>query len=188
MDDRTPGIRPRQSLWRRLDLAARHGFPALSTIVLLLVATAPLGLPGQAQLQQALTLCAVYFWSLFRPVAMSAPVVFVIGMLADLLGLEPVGVSVFVLLAAHGMALRWRRPLVRQQDGERQGLLAMWAAFVPVALFAAAATWALTSLILFTLLPPAPVLFQFVLSVALYPAFSGLFTYAHRGVANPESA
>jgi rod shape-determining protein MreD len=182
MSDRVPGIQPRPSLWRRLDIMARYCVPGGTTLLLVVLATAPFGLPGQAQLQPALTLSCVFFWSLFRPLAMSAPVVFAIGLFADLLGLAPVGVSMVVLLAAHGLALVWRRGLARQ------GFLTIWAVFGLVAFAAALAAWALTSLLLLRLLPVAPALFQFVLSAAVYPAVAAIFLHAHRGVANPEGA
>ena len=67
MSDRLPGIRPRPSLGRRLDISACSAFPASSTALLLILFAAPLGLPGQAELQVAAALCCVYFWSLFRP-------------------------------------------------------------------------------------------------------------------------
>ena len=40
-----------------------------------------------------MTLACVYFWSLFRPAAMPPPVVFLIGVLLDLLGYLPLGVG-----------------------------------------------------------------------------------------------
>ena len=52
--DNLPGIRPRPSLGRRLDMAARRGLPGQHASALLLLASAaPLGLPGQPELQQA---------------------------------------------------------------------------------------------------------------------------------------
>lgn len=68
--DRLPGIRPRESLLRRLDMAARWSFPATTSALLLLAAAAPLGLPGQGELQAAIALACVYFWSLFRPASL----------------------------------------------------------------------------------------------------------------------
>jgi rod shape-determining protein MreD len=50
MDERLPGIRPRQTLWRRLDRTARLAFPATMTLTLLLLTAAPFRLPGQAEL------------------------------------------------------------------------------------------------------------------------------------------
>jgi len=40
---------------------------------------------------------------------MPPPLVFLLGLLVDLLGYAPVGVDVVILLLVHGIALRWRR-------------------------------------------------------------------------------
>ena len=179
---RTPGIQPRPTIWRQLDAASRKAFPAACTALLLLFFAAPLGLPGQAQLQPAAALACVFFWSLFRPASMPPPVVFVLGLLADLLGLAPLGASVLVLLVVHGLAVQWRRVLAGQ------GFLLVWLAFVAVAAGAAVLGWAMGSLLALRLMPGAPVLFQFGLAAGLYPLLATLFTRAHRGLANPEEA
>ena len=180
--DKVPGIRPRQSLGRWLDMAARRGFPGSTTALLLLLADAPLGVPGQAELQASVALACVFFWSLFRPASMPPAVVFAVGLLVDLLGYAPPGVGVLTLLLAHGLALRWRRELVRQ------GFLLVWLAFVGVAVGAAALQWALTSLLTFRLLPPGPGVFQAAIGAGLYPALATLLTRAHHTLAEPERA
>ena len=180
--DRLPGIRPRQSLGRRLDMMARRGFPGTTTALLLLVTAAPLGVPGQAELQASIALACVFFWSLFRPDSMPPVVVFAVGLLVDLLGYAPPGVGVLSLLIAHGLALRWRRVLARQ------GFLLVWLAFVGVAAGAAALQWALTSLLTFRLLPPGPGVFQAAIGAGLYPALATLLTRAHHTLAEPEQA
>ncbi|MCW3474818.1 rod shape-determining protein MreD [Limobrevibacterium gyesilva] len=179
MDDRLPGIRPRPSLWRRLDMSARRGFPAATTALLLLVTAAPLGLPGQAELLVAVALSCVFFWSLFRPASLPPPVVFLLGVLWDLLGYAPPGVGVLILLVVHGLALRWRRFLVRQ------GFLLVWLVFVGIATGAAAVEWALSSLLIFRVLPPAPAAFQAALTAGLYPPLAVLLTRAHQTLAEP---
>lgn len=181
-DSSTPGIRPRPSLGRRLDAAARASFPAASAALLLLLSAAPFGLPAQAQLQPAIALGCVFFWSLFRPASMPPPVVFALGALSDLLGLSPVGVSVLTLLVVHGLALSWRRGLTRQ------GFLIVWLAFIGIAAGSAATEWVLTSLLTFTLLPIGPALFQATLTAGLYPALATLLTHTHRSLAAPERA
>ena len=180
--DRLPGIRPRQSLGRRLDMMARRGFPGTTTALLLLVTAAPLGVPGQAELQASIALACVFFWSLFRPDSMPPVVVFGVGLLVDLLGYAPPGVGVLSLLIAHGLALRWRRVL------SRQGFLLVWLAFVGVAAGAAALQWALTSLLTFRLLPPGPGVFQAAIGAGLYPALATLLTRTHHTLAEPEQA
>lgn len=165
-----------------LDAASRSAFPFACTALLLLVLAAPLGLPGQAQLQPAAALACVFFWSVFRPGSMTPPAVFLLGLLSDLLGLAPLGTSVLVLLVTHGFALRLRRFLVAQ------GFLMVWVVFVVFAAAAAALGWALNSLLTLTLLPVSAALFQFGVTAGLYPALATLFTRAHRGLANPERA
>jgi rod shape-determining protein MreD len=142
----------------------------------------PLGLPGQAQLLPALALGQVVFWSVFRPVAMTAPVVFAIGLFTDLAGLAPPGVTVFTLLLAHAVALRLRRVLSRQR------FATMWLAFAGFAAAAALLDWALYSALALRPMPAGPAVFQCGLAVALYPALAALLTRAHRGPADPERA
>jgi rod shape-determining protein MreD len=180
--DQAPGIRPRATLGRRLDIAARHAFPAACTILLMLMAEAPFGVIDQPALLPAITLACVYFWSLFRPTAMPPPVVFLIGVLFDLLAYLPLGVGVLTLLIVHGLALRWRRILVRQS------FLFVWVTFAGFAVGAAVLDWAFATLLDFRLLPFSAALFQAVLTIALYPALAILFTRAHHSIADPERA
>ena len=180
--DRLPGIRPRESLGRRLDMAARWAFPTTTTALLLLAAAAPFGVPGQAEAQAAVALGSVFFWSLFRPASMLPVMVFLIGLLADLLGYAPPGVGVLSLLLVHGLALRWRRVLTRQ------GFLVVWLAFAGVGAGAGALQWALTSALTWRLLPPGPALFQGLVAAGLYPALAMLLTRAHQSLAAPERA
>jgi len=180
--DQTPGIRPRATLGRRLDIAARHAFPASCTMLLMLLALTPVGIADQAMLLPAVTFACVYFWSLFRPAAMPPPVVFAIGLLFDLLGYLPIGVGVLTLLIVHGIAL-YMRPLLT-----RLGFLPVWLVFCAIAVGASAFDWSLTALITFRLLPLAPAVFEAVLTTALYPALAVLFIRAHRTVADPERA
>jgi rod shape-determining protein MreD len=165
-----------------LDAAARQAFPVSTATLGLLLLAAPLGLPGQPQLQAALALACVFFWSVFRPDSMPPPAVFMLGLLADLLGLSPPGISVVVLLITHGVALRAARFLAAR------GFLVVWLAFVAVAAGATALAWALTCLLTFRLLPGGPALLQFGLAAGVYPALATMFTRAHRGLADPERA
>jgi rod shape-determining protein MreD len=180
--DQSPGIRPRPTVGRRLDAAARASFPAVCTFLLMLLAAAPLGLPLQAALLPALTFGCVWFWSLHRPAAMPPPLVFLLGVLFDLLGYLPLGTGVLTLLIIHGVALRVRRFLTRH------GFLLAWLAFTVVAAGGALLDWGLNSLLQFRLLPFPPAVFEFALTVAVYPALSVLFIRAHGSVADPDRA
>ncbi len=180
--DRRPGIRPRASLGRRLDVAARASFPASITVLLMLVSQAPLGIDGQAALLPAVTLCCVWFWSLFRPANLPPPVVFVIGLLTDLLGYLPLGVGVFILLAVQGVALSVRRSLAPR------GFAWIWVVFAAVAAAASLVIWLLIMLLTFRLLSPYPAMFTAVLTIALFPVVAIPFAAAHRSIADPDRA
>lgn len=180
--DKAPVLRPRPTLLNRLDAAGRACFPAASTLLLLLALAAPLGLPGQPELQPAMLLGCVFFWSLFRPALMPAPLVFALGLLCDLLGDVPIGVMVLALLIVHGTAVRWRGWLARV------GPLLVWLAFLAVALGVLVMVWALSSLLAFRLLPPGPIAFEALLAVGIYPGLGALLLRAHHRIVAPEAA
>ena len=181
-EQQRPGLRPRPTLGRRLDIAARHALPACSTILLMLLTAAPLGLYGQAALLPAVTLVSVWFWSLFWPDAMPPPAVFLIGVLLDLLAWQPIGSGVLILLIVHGLARHWQQPLTAR------GFALLWAGFAVIAVGAATLGWALTAVLTWRLLPPAPAVFQAVVSIAIYPALAMVLGKTHRSAANPERA
>jgi rod shape-determining protein MreD len=179
-DEQIPGIRPRPSLGRRLDIVARHSFPATSTVLLMLLCGLPFGIADQAVLLPAVTLAAVYFWSLFRPASLPPPIVFLLGLLLDLLGYLPIGTGVLTLLLVHGLAGVWRRRLTQQ------GFFSVWLVFIGVGAAASALIWAMASLLSLRLMPTGPALFQAVLTGALYPALAIILIGAHRTIADPD--
>jgi rod shape-determining protein MreD len=182
LSDRIPGIRPHLTLGRRLDIAWRHAFPGVTSALSMLLSIAHFGLWGQAALLPTVALTCVWFWSLFRPAAMSPPVVFVIGLLLDLIGYLPLGVGPVTMLTTHGVAQRLRGLLLRQ------GFTLIWLIFTAVACGIAALNWALVSLLTFSLEPSGPMLFQAGLAVAMYPAVAIPLFLAHRSIADPDLA
>ncbi len=180
--DKVPGIRPRPGLWHLLDVASRYAFPCVQTWLVLLLLSAPLGIPGQAQLQTAWALACVYFWSLYRPASMPAPLVFVTGLLLDLLAQEPIGVHVLLLVLIHALALKYRRYLTRS------GFSTLWLVFAAIAGAAVLLEWLLVSLLTWRVLPIWPGLFEFGVAAGLYPFLAIYLITLHRGPAAPEKA
>lgn len=168
---------------RRLDALGRAAVPAIVTALLMVAAAVPVGLPGPVA---AVALPCVFFWSVVRPAAMPPPAVFALGLLQDLLSFSAFGAGVLTLLAAHGLAVRWRR-----QGLARQGFLRVWAAFCAAAAGAAALGWALEAALTPRLAPAAPGLHMALLSMGLYPALAVALTWLHgaiRGAAEEEGA
>jgi rod shape-determining protein MreD len=152
------------------------------TVCLILLTQAPLYVPGQAALLPAVATCCVWFWSLFRPDNLPPPVVFLIGLMVDLLGYLPLGVAVFTLLVVHGAAVALRRPLYHR------GFAWIWIVFCGVAAGASLMIWLLVMLLTFRLLSPNPAIFVAVLAMAIFPVLGVPFLHAHRSVADPDRA
>jgi len=170
------------TVWHRLDAASRHAVPVLVCVLILLLLSTPLGLPGQAAMQPVWALTNVYFWSLYRPASLPAASVFAIGLLLDLLTQGPIGAGVLILLTVHGTALRLRRFLTRRS------FALVWLVFMAFAAAASGAEWLLVSLLTWRALSPGPALFECALAVGMYPILAVLLIRAHRGIAAPERA
>jgi rod shape-determining protein MreD len=113
---------------------------------------------------------------------MAPPVVFLIGLLLDILGYLPPGVGALTMLTTHGIARRLR-PLLSSQR-----FTVVWLIFITLACGIAALNWAFVSLLTFGLMPLGPVLFQAGLAAAMYPAVAIPLTLAHRSIADPDQA
>ncbi len=170
---------PPMGLLRRLDAAARAGFPGLFTAFLIILAAVPVGVPG---IIGAVSLPCIFFWTIFRPAAMPAPVVFSLGLLQDLLSFAALGTGVLTLLILHGVTLRLRDVLARQS------FLANWLVFGGLAAGAAALGWALQAVLGWMLPPAAPGLHQLGLAVGLYPALAWVLARVHTAMRRAETA
>lgn len=170
---------PSPGLVRRLEAGARALLPGIGAALLMVAAAGPTGLPG---LVAAVLLPQVVFWSVFRPGAMSPPMVFLLGLLLDLLSLAPLGSGVLTLLVVHGVALAWRRFLARQS------FAFVWLAFCGFAVGAAMLFYALTALLFFDLPPLQPSLRLAMLAILLYPVFAWTLGRLHTMMLRAEEA
>jgi rod shape-determining protein MreD len=168
---------PAPGLLRRLDALARAAFPAVSTALLMVLVSAPVGLPSALP---AVALACVFFWSLFRPAAMSPAVCFGIGLLQDLLAFAPLGIGILTMLVVHGFVLRLRRLLARQS------FLVVWLAFAGFALGAALLGYLLQAGLNWRLPPPVPGVVFWVLCIGFYPAIAALLTRLHKAMQRAE--
>ncbi len=163
-----------QMVWTRLDGAARGLTPFALTVLLIVFGMVPLGIPNFAPIMPALGVIAVFFWLVYRPDLMPAWAVFLIGLIQDLLGGGALGVGVFVLLVVYAALAGQRRYLAQAS------FFLVWLVFLPVAAGAFVLTWLFNSLIADALLAPGPATFQYLSTVAFYPAIAWLFLQAQR--------
>ncbi len=179
---RGPAMRRRPSLWRRLDAASRYAFPVGMLIFGLFIIGLPWGLPGQAELRPIFAMACVFFWSLYRPSSLPAPITALTGVLVDLLGMSPLGLWAVLLLVLQGATLASRRRLIPRS------FFLTWLVFSGLGACLFALAWAAQSLLALALLPGGPVITESLVACGLYPALAAFFIRAHRGPAAVELA
>jgi rod shape-determining protein MreD len=161
------------SIWRRIDALARDLAPCALTSALLIAGILPLHIPAFASASPALTLIAVFYWTLYRPDLMPAWTAFVLGLLQDILLGMPLGVGACVLIAVHALANTQRRFFAGKSFG------VTWTGFAGVALLASMLGWALTCAYYGVLLAPRATLFEWLVTIGLFPLLSRLLLRCH---------
>lgn len=162
------------TLWQRLDKAGRNLAPFAVTVMLLLLGLVPLRIPAYTAVAPSLPLMAVYYWTIHRPDLLRPGTVFALGLLEDLLSGAPLGLNALVMVTAHWVVLTQRRFFLAST------FPLMWFGFALVVLGAAVMEWLVFSVLNATLLPFRSMLFQALLTLALFPAFTWLFVRVHR--------
>ena len=165
----------RLALLHRFDVWARHLAPFALTWLLLVIGMMPLPLPHFLPLGPGLAIISVYYWAIHRPGLLPASAVFLIGLFGDLLGMAPLGVGTLMLLLVYGIASSQRRVFLGQP------FLVVWWGFMVIAAGAMSLGWILSSLLAGDALDSSPVMFAYLMTLALYPAVADLFARAQRG-------
>ncbi len=161
-------------VWQRLDTFARNLVPLGLTLALLLFSLVPLHIPGYATIVPMLVLISVYYWAIHRPRLVPPLAVFVIGLAQDALSGAPFGLHAVVLLLAYGAVVSQRRFFLGKS------FLVVWWGFMLVAFGAALASWVLASAFNGAVIGPRAAVFQFLLTLALYPIVIWIFLPAQR--------
>ncbi|HEY0835091.1 MAG TPA: rod shape-determining protein MreD [Azospirillum sp.] len=162
------------TLWQRLDKAGRNLAPFAVTVMLLLLGLVPLRIPAYTAVAPSLTLMSVCYWTIHRPDLLLPSAVFALGLLQDLLSGAPLGLNALVLVTAHWVVLTQRRFFLAST------FPLMWFGFAIIVFGAAILEWAVFSVLNTALLPFRSLLFQGLLTLALFPAFVWLFVRVHR--------
>jgi len=168
--------------WTRIDQTARNLAPFVTTLLFVVLSCLPLPLPGIGLIAPAITLMAVYYWSIQRPELLPPIAVFVVGFVQDALSGTVLGLSPFVFLLVHAVVVSQRRFFLGKS------FLLTWWGFSLVAAGAELILWILASLIAVHLIDTRLVAVQILLTVALFPCVSWLLIRIHRAFLAPADA
>jgi rod shape-determining protein MreD len=159
---------------QQLDLWARHMMPAVTTMFLALVNVVPLVLPGISNVTPAMTLMAVFYWSIYRPDLLPAVVVFALGLVQDILLGYPIGLMALTLLAMHGITLNQRQAFLGKP------FFVIWIGFAVISAGGFMLMWIMTCVLAADLLLTHAVLFQFAFTAVSFPLAAWVFVRIHR--------
>ncbi|MBK8175950.1 MAG: rod shape-determining protein MreD [Rhodospirillales bacterium] len=151
------------SFLRRADTVSRHLVPCALTFAMLFVGLVPLHLPSFQAVAPSLPLIAVFYWTLYRPDLMPVLAVFLIGLLQDILGGLPIGVSSVTFVCVHAAVTSQRRFFI----GKSFSII--WLGFTVVAVGALALSWLLSCAYYGASVSLHAVAFQVLITVGCFP-------------------
>lgn len=159
---------------QRLDVWARRSLPVVLTVMLAFIGAVPTGLPYLGSIVPAYTTMAVFYWAVYRPDLFPAGAVFLVGVLEDSITGTPLGVGTVCLLFVYGLALGQRRAFLKRP------FFIAWIGFAVLAALATLLAWLMISVLSGSFVEARAALFQYLLTVALFPCLAMLFVAIHR--------
>tara|TARA_R110002072_G_scaffold11431_38_gene51769 strand:- start:8119 stop:8631 length:513 start_codon:yes stop_codon:yes gene_type:complete len=164
----------KSTFWQRCDGLARAVSPFAITFLLVLFMVVPQRSATLAPVMPALTMAAVYYWTVFRPDLMPLGAIFLIGLFEDLLLAAPLGLGTMTLLLIYLVVATQRRFFAVAN------FLLLWVSFALISAPVMLLNWLLASLLLENVLPLGPVVLKYFTTIAIYPFLAWLFGRAQQ--------
>jgi rod shape-determining protein MreD len=161
---------------QRLDAWLRALVPLATALLAVLADVLPVFHVGPASVTAFATLCAAFFWSLYRPDLFSTGSAFATGLAHDALAGLPLGLTSLVLLLMRHLVVAQQRFFVARS------FPVIWCCFVLLAVIALALRWTLSCVWWGRLFAPQPLIFELLLTLALYPMATLLLARVHNWI------
>lgn len=166
--------------WRKAALVTlgRTGLVLLAIFGLLIAGAFPVPLGKFGEIRPAFLLMAVYYWTIMRPEALPSPLVFVAGLLFDLLSGHPLGMNAMILIVAQWLVSTQRKFL------SGQSFMVIWAGFSIVALGSAALQWLIFYFFYGNPAPLQPLFISMLMTWTLFPLLAPVFAVVSRALSD----
>ena len=151
------------TFWIRLRHSALASVPLFLLTGLVLLQPLPWPIPWLADVAPQITLAGIFFWRLRCPAHMHLSFVFALGLLSDLINGHPLGPASLSFVSAALLTSLWK------QEAGYEGFFPEWGVFFVVAFLAQMLETVATFIALWAFLPPEPLFFRYLLTIALYP-------------------
>ena len=151
------------SVWPSIGYSIMRISPFVITLCLVLASIVPIYIQGYPGIFPLLTLIGVFHWAVYKPELLPAYAVFFIGLMHDILHGFPLGVNAAVFLIIFGVVTSQHRFFFGKS------FPVVWIGFGIVLAGSILMIWILMSLLNNTLIEAPIVLFQYILTLGLYP-------------------
>ncbi|MDF1585209.1 rod shape-determining protein MreD [Marinimicrococcus flavescens] len=151
-------------------LGLRRSLPALTVLLALLLDLLPAPRTGPQPVAPSLLLSVAYYWLALRPELLPTGVLFLLGLVADAAGGQPLGLTPLALLAGHVAVAACRRLLYLRAFG------GLWIGFAAMLATSELVAWLVASLWQARLLSLQPAFAEATLSLAAFPAVAWLLS------------
>ncbi len=160
---------------------SRATVPFVLCLVLVLITALPMTIPYIGSVTPMFALMAVFYWCIYRPDYLPPYAIFLVGVLYDMLGGGPLGLTALLLLLVHAFIVPQRRVF------HGKSFFVEWFGFSIVVLGLGVIGWLAASIYYVTPMQPLPVIGQAGLTIALYPCIAWMISQVHRRLVRLEA-
>ena len=150
--------------------------PFVTILMLIILMVLPYNLPLISDIMPFLTLIGVYYWSVFKPEFLPIWVVFILGVLQDILMGSPLGLMPLLLIIVQQFIFFQGRQFLERD------FIFNWFVFVMLVIGFGIASWGITSLYFRALLDYWDVVGQILMTIAFYPVITWILGATRRFV------
>lgn len=145
--------------------------PALIMLIMVVLNTLPLRIPGFEDFMPMLNVICVYYWAIYQPRLIPYWFLFLLGIVQDAMLGQLLGASSLLFMLLKLFLMTQRRFL------SREAFIAVWIGFVIFSLMAAIGYWLVASYRQEAFILQAQPIIQWGMTVATYPLLHSLFNY-----------
>ena len=165
-----------------LQRLSRAVIPFVLCVLLVLITALPVTVPHIGSVTPMFALMAVFYWCIYWPDYLPPYAIFIVGVLHDVLGGGPLGLTALMLLLVHAFIVPQRRVF------HGKSFVVEWFGFSIVAIGIGVISWLVASLYYLTPMQPLPVLGQAGLTIAVYPCLAWMISQVHRRLVHQEAS
>ena len=148
-------------------------YPKMLAIFLMLLTVMPYKIISLPAFLPMIDVIFIYYWCLYKPQIVQNWFVFIIGILRDIISINPVGVSALTYLVIRQIILYKRNEQAKYKH--LQLFSTIWKGFAVIALISILCKWVLLSILSGELFSLQIMILHLTLSILVYPIFHSIF-------------